>query len=401
MMTFDTEMTKFQLLIDEGVLSAQELAAAQDTAAARGVDLETVLLRELGLPKTALLQALAVRYQCPAVEYDERMPVAPELLAGLDNERLSLSRWFPLLRDGDTVVIAAHDPESPAVSEEARSAITAERYEFRVALNEDIQWFIQDHLHAEPGRLIGTERTGLAFWRNTMALWRTRLACYRTDLAAARTHLAVLRWGLGFVALGDALLRLRGTGAGAMTYGLLMLAGLVIGLLGLRGYLNLRRSRMKPPGHHTLVEVTAATLPFLENYHFIPGTGTAIATKQTMLARLGDLLGDHCTILFPQPASRERTHLARERNVLAAQRTVAACYRTLYARGRTGLAFIRTGISFAGLGLALLRYFPFGLLTAADGILLLSGALITVDGFRWYLPVRREISEVPRCPVPQ
>ena len=77
------------------------------------------------------------------------------------------------------------------------------------ALSEDIQWFIQDFLHARPGQLVGTERTGLAFWRNTMAQWRTRLACYRNDMAMGRTGLAFLRWGLGFVAVSNALMRIR------------------------------------------------------------------------------------------------------------------------------------------------------------------------------------------------
>jgi uncharacterized membrane protein YidH (DUF202 family) len=157
---------------------------------------------------------------------------------------------------------------------------------------------------------------------------------------------------------------------------------------------------MRPPGHHTLVEVTAATLQFLESYHFIEGANAAAPTKGTMLARLGDFLAHHSTILYPSPASRERTHLARERNVLAAQRTIAACYRTLYARGRTGLAFIRTGISFAGLGLGLVRYFGPSLFTAVDLTLVAAGLLMTADGLRWYLPVRKEFSEVPRCPVP-
>jgi uncharacterized membrane protein YidH (DUF202 family) len=120
-----------------------------------------------------------------------------------------------------------------------------------------------------------------------------------------------------------------------------------------------------------------------------------------MLARLGDFLADHCTILYPSPSSRERTHLARERNVLAAQRTVAACYRTIYARARTGLAFIRTGVSFAGLGLGLMHYFGFSLLTAIDSLLISAGILMTIDGWLWYMPVRKEQSEVPRCPVPQ
>jgi len=400
MMTFETATQRFRSLTEKGILSEERLKAAEEAAAARGVDLEIVLSREFGVPKLALLHALADYYHCPFVEYDEKLPIAPELLGSLDNEKLTYSRWFPVFRDGDTVVIAANDPGNPAVLEEARSMVPAGRYEVWAALGEDIQWYLQDFLHAAPGHLIGTERTGLAFWRNTMALWRTRLACYRTDLAQARTNLAMLRWGLGCIALGDGLLRARATTSLPLVAALVA-AGIGLGVYGLHGYLRVRRSRLGPPGHMTVVEVTAATLAFLERFHDIDGAVPAGAIKGTMLARIGDLLGGHCTILAPQPASRERTHLARERNVLAAQRTVAAVYRTLYARGRTGLAFIRTGVSFAALGIGLAKYFGAGLFTALDIGLIMAGLFMVLDGGRWYFPVRRELSEVPRCPVPQ
>lgn len=400
MMTFDTITQRFRSLIEKGILSEERLKSAVEAAAARGADLETVLSREFGVPKLALLQALADHYRCPFVEYDEKMPIAPELLTGLDNEKLTYSRWFPVIRDGETVVLVANDPENPAVLEEARRMVPAGAYEIWVALAGDIQWYIQDYLHTRPGLLIGTERTGYAFWRNTMALWRTRLACYRTDLALARTNLALLRWGLGCVALGDGLLR-AGLAATSLPAAALFTVGVGLGAAGLRGYLRVRRSRLGPPGDATVVEVTAATVASLELFHDIEGTEPAGATKGTMLARTGDLLGSHCTILMPQPASRERTHLARERNVLAAQRTIAASYRTLYARGRTGLAFIRTGVSFVVLGIGLVRYFGPSLFTTLDAGLVAAGLFMAIDGGRWYFPVRRELSESPRCPVPQ
>jgi uncharacterized membrane protein YidH (DUF202 family) len=282
-----------------------------------------------------------------------------------------------------------------------RQFVPAERYEFRVALGEDLQWFIQDFLHAKPGQLIGTERTGLAFWRNTMAHWRTRMACYRTDLATARTHLAFLRWGLGIIALSDTLLRTQSSGSTGLMHWAMMIAGFGLALFSLTGYLRVRKSRMSPPRHQTLIEVTAASLQFLENYHFIDTPGVTVPARQTMLSRLGDFLANHCTILYPSPSSRERTHLARERNVLAAQRTVAACYRTIYARARTGLAFIRTGVAFSSLGLALLKYFSFGPMSIVDSLLFISGMLMISDGLIWYLPVRKEQAEIPRCPVPE
>ena len=394
------QQQRFRSLAGKGVLSEGRLKSAEEAAAARGVDIEFVLAREFGVPKLALLQALTDHYHCPFVEYDEKMPIAPELLTGLDNEKLTYSRWFPIIRDGETVVIAANDPANPAVLEEARRMVPAVRYEVWVVLAEDVQWYIQDYLHARPGLLIGTERTGYAFWRNTMALWRTRLACYRTDLALARTNLALLRWGLGCIALGDSLLR-AGATASLPLSAALFTVGIGLGAFGLQGYLRVRRSRLGPPGHNTVVEVTSATVAFLERFHDIEGTEGIIPIKKTMLARIGDLLGGHCTILTPQPASRERTHLARERNVLAAQRTIAAAYRTLYARSRTGLAFIRTGVSFVALGIGLVRYFGPSLFTTLDAGLIMAGLFMAIDGGRWYFPVRRELSEVPRCPVPQ
>ncbi len=391
---------RFRMLCTQGFLAEEELHRAQEAAAARGVDLENILINEHNVPRRALLEALSEYYNRPSVEYDERLPVPPELLDGLDGGRLSLSLWFPVIRDGDTVIIAANNPQAPEVLREAREFIGAERYELRVALREDIRWFIQDFLHAKPGQLIGTIRTGLAYWRNTMAHWRTRLACYRTDMAKARTSLAFLRWGLGFIAISNYLMRNHKFSSIFYFYWAMTGAGLLLAVWGVYGYLKIRKSRMTPPGHYTLVEVTSATLSFLEDYHFIEGAGGPPSSGRTMLARLGDFLADYCTILYPSPASKERTHLVYERNVLAGQRTVAACYRTIYARARTGLSCIRSGVSFSTLGLGLMKYFGLSLLTAFDSILVIAGVLMIVDGILWYLPTRKEQSGIPRYPVP-
>ena len=73
---------RFLILLDWGVLTKEELRTAERTAVARGIDLERVLIREYGVPKQTLLAALSEYYKCPFVEYDERMPVPPELLDG-------------------------------------------------------------------------------------------------------------------------------------------------------------------------------------------------------------------------------------------------------------------------------------------------------------------------------
>jgi len=184
-------------------------------------------------------------------------------------------------------------------------------------------------------------------------------------------------------------------------YWSIIAAGFFLGFFGLSRYLKIRRSEMNPPERQTIVGMTSATMGFLKGYHLIETTDVEISMKKSMLARIADLLASHCTILYPSPSSKERTHLARERSVLGAQRTMAACYRTIYARARTGLALIRTGFSFASLGLGLLHYFGLSSLSVFDVILIVAGIFMVVDGLLWYIPVRKEQSELPSCPMPQ
>jgi uncharacterized membrane protein YidH (DUF202 family) len=390
-------LERYRGLIDRGILDEKKIKKAEVAANARGVDIEHVLIKEYHAPKKELLLSLGECYGLPCADYDERLPVPPDIIENLNAFDLSFWSWFPLAKEGNTVTIAVNNPEEPSLPEQFKKYYPGMAVKTVVVLREDILWYINEYLHDVPGKLIGTERTGLAYWRNTMAHWRTKLARYRTDMAKARTDLAALRGGLGLVAISSAMIR---SGKFKNIPGLyvLLFFGLSIAVYGLVKYLRLRHKGIRPPGHQTIVEVTSATIQFLENYHYIADGGLETGqTKRTMLARLGDLLYGYSTILYPSPASRERTHLARERNVLAAQRTVAAAYRTIYARARTGLAFIRTGVSFISIGLGLMGYFGFGPMTAVDGMLITLGILMAADGALWYLPVRKEQAEPPRC----
>jgi uncharacterized membrane protein YidH (DUF202 family) len=388
---------RFSVLVERGTITDQALLAAEEAAFARGIEPEDILMHEQGVSRYALLQALSEYYGLVFIEYDERLPVAPELLRGLNGEAPSERKWFPVILDGGTAVVAVNSFGAPAVFNEVKTLVKAGGYEFRITLGQDVKWFIQDFLNEKPGHLIGTERTGLAFWRNTMAQWRTRLACYRTDLAKGRTNLSFLRWGLGMTALANTLMRTHAFGDIFYFYWVMIAAGISLSFFGLSGYLKVRKPRISPPGVQTLVEVTSATLNFLEDYHFIEGGRRSTPQKKTMLGRLGDFLEGYSTILHPSPSYKERIHLARERNVLAAQRTVASCYRTIAARARTGLSFFRTGVAFSSLGFGLLKYFGFSLSTVFDAFIIVVGLLMIFDGILWYWPVRNEQAETPRC----
>jgi uncharacterized membrane protein YidH (DUF202 family) len=332
--------------------------------------------------------------------FDERLSVPPELVAHIDLALLADGTWFPLgIADSGAIIVASCAPDDPAEQAAVAAHYPGREILWRTASRRDIRWFVEDFLKRASGAQIGVERTKLAFWRNTMAHRRTKLACYRTDMARARTSLNLLRWGLGLVTLSNSLLRAQRLEAHPALYWALLALGLGISAACRAVYLGARRRGVAPPPVQTLVEVTAATVEFLEDYHYLdscrmePGK----TMKPTMLGRLGDLLCPHSTILETGSGARERIHLARERNVLAAQRTVCACYRTVAARARTGLALLRTGVTLACLGLGLLHYFPWNGLSLFDAALILLGLLMIGEGALWYWPVRREPAQTPRC----
>ncbi|PKY09602.1 type II secretion protein [Acidithiobacillus marinus] len=380
------EMSPYAPLVEQELLSAEQLQEVIASAARRSIDAERILLKECGITRCALLDALSRHYGCTFIQYDERLPVPTELFAGLDSQVLRTGEWFPIRQLGDTVVIAAADPHSEQMRAQVGRLIPAKSYEYRVALKEDLRWYMQDYLHAEASLLIGIERTGLAWWRNTMAHWRTKLAAHRTAHARARTSMKLLRWGLAMVALSNVLTRV--TDNLLATYHLwILLVGIGLALIGLLDYLKVRSASMDLPCQRALIDITTENVRFTDRYH-LPEAPVK-AEDDSALAQLAAAIPNYCSILRPVPASKERTHLARERNMLAAQRTIAASHRTSYARARTGLSLIRTGVAFIGLGLAIHKILgatPYGF---SDYVLIGAGALMLLDGLRWYLPVRR------------
>jgi uncharacterized membrane protein YidH (DUF202 family) len=388
-------MDKFRQLMETGVLTEAQLRQAVKGAASQGVDVARILRHEYHIQRRKLLESLSAHYGCLWVEYDERMPIPFEILVQLEGHHNRLDHWFPVARDGETVVIATSNPRDPGLPAKVKACIRAEAFEFRVAVPDDIRAFKQDFLNCDPGNLIGNERTSLAHWRNTMARWRTKLACYRTEFAKVRTNLGLLGGGMGLIAIGRALLRIHHADPASNYpfYWGIIVFGFCLIALGLYHYIRIKRHVLRPPRHQTVVEVTSATFYFLEDAHFFEHHDNS--DRKTMLARVAELPVRHDIIIDQSLDNKKRSFLAHGRNLFSAQRTVAACYRTVYARARTGLSFIRTGVSFLSLGIGLTQYFGFSLLTVLDMVLVLGSIGMIVDGALWYIPAIREQAQIP------
>lgn len=108
---------------------------------------------------------------------------------------------------------------------------------------------------------------------------------------------------------------------------------------------------------------------------------------------------EHAQDLNPGfPLIAGRTILARTRTFLAARRSQLSSYRTLLSRGRTGLAMLRTGLALLTVSLVVLKVFGLGPAAVPEAVLALCGAVMAVDGLRWYIPARR-LARPMRAPV--
>jgi uncharacterized membrane protein YidH (DUF202 family) len=389
----------FAALAQRGLATVRDIEAADLAWSRDGVRPEVYLRQTLRLTRADLRQALADHHSLPPLAYDECLPIPEDLVRlAYTAKGPGQGLWFPICREHDLITFAVSAPDDPETTREIESLFPGRPRCFMACLREEVIWYAQDFAWRDVLKgPVGAQRTAMAFWRNTMALWRTKLGCQRTNLAIGRTWLNIMRWSLGLIGMANTLLRLNHLKVHPGLPWAAVAIGLILATFSMWSYLRLRLT-LQHASDHSLVESTSAVLHFLEEYHFLDmPCPTGEVPKKTMLGRLGDCLVNYSTITLPRGGYRERITLARERNVLAAQRTILACYRTLASRARTGLAFFRTGVTVLSLGLGLVTYFGLSPLSLLDGLLILCGAAMIVDGMAWYWPVRKEYTETPRC----
>ena len=338
------------------------------------------LLLQAGVPKHEVLFCLAGRYHLPFVEFDENVIASYFLTFRLEMEHLKKGLWFPLSVRERRAEVIAYRPDDPRVVEDIRKTLGVEEIDFRIALPGDIIRIIEHNFDVNPSFFGCAGRTPLARVRTLLAYRRSTYAHYRTLYAKGRTGLAFIRTGVSFIVIALLFLRVLGAGWYAALEAPLLAAGLIMAVDGIRWYRPARAIAGKPVDA-ARTEPTWGTCvldadlgdgpPRFNRTEEVPGSAELRSGWENL-----------------SPVMRRR-FLASDRTDMAEDRTSLAGHRTKLARARTGLAFTRTGIAFAGLGIGLLRQFPAGAWTLLDVALIIIGALMSAEGFFWYLGGRR------------
>ena len=375
------------------------------------------LIANRQMTRQTALDLLAKHHGISFVEYDEMLTIQADVLRLLDLDHLMEMLWFPLAVRQREAWIIVSAPSDPAVSETAREVLKVDSLHLLVALPSDIRRLIENQRDTNPGFPASAGRTALARLRTWLAEQRTMLARYRTALAKGRTGLAFMRTGLAFISIALVLLRVFGIGLFNILEVVLLVAGLMMTIDGLKWYLPVRKMtkiRIDPGSVENAFETEILAIDGLNSprsdkkettirdvyapteatfgttiLEFIPGKEQKAYRRSPPIAGAEELRL-HWNRLTPV---MRRRFLANDRTDLAEERTFLANFRTIMARARTGLAFTRTGIALSGLGIALLRQFPASIWNVMDFALIFSGIAMTMEGFYWYIPGRKTTGE--------
>ena len=102
---------KYDGLVSNAVISAEELELAQRSARRKNLDIETVLIDEFQVKVPALGDALASYFGVPYEPFKAERIRPPELLRNISREFCETNVWVPLEDSKEGIIVLTLDPE--------------------------------------------------------------------------------------------------------------------------------------------------------------------------------------------------------------------------------------------------------------------------------------------------
>jgi type II secretory ATPase GspE/PulE/Tfp pilus assembly ATPase PilB-like protein/GAF domain-containing protein len=131
--------SRFDALVADGRISAQELAEATRSARESGVTVESVLIETLRLTLAEIGEAASRFYNLPYEPYRQDRIKQVDLLRNIKRDYVEQNHWLPLEETTEGVVILAIDPEQIRASRVAHNVFPKMRLAFRVTTRDEFE----------------------------------------------------------------------------------------------------------------------------------------------------------------------------------------------------------------------------------------------------------------------
>ena len=129
--------TKYDGLVTNAVISAEELELAQRSARRKNLDIETVLVEEFQVKVPALGEALAGYFGVPYEAFKTDRIKPPDLMRNMSREFCQTNQWIPLEDTKDGIVVMTVDPEKIKASKMVNNVYPKSRVIYRVSSNRE------------------------------------------------------------------------------------------------------------------------------------------------------------------------------------------------------------------------------------------------------------------------
>jgi type II secretory ATPase GspE/PulE/Tfp pilus assembly ATPase PilB-like protein len=123
---------KYDALVANAILSAEEMELALRSSRRKNLDIETVLLDEFQVKPQAIGQALSAFFGVPYEPYKQDRVKSLDLLRNIKRDFLESSLWAPLEDTKDGLIVVTNDPERVKASRIVSNIFPKSRILYRV-----------------------------------------------------------------------------------------------------------------------------------------------------------------------------------------------------------------------------------------------------------------------------
>jgi type II secretory ATPase GspE/PulE/Tfp pilus assembly ATPase PilB-like protein/GAF domain-containing protein len=134
--------SKFGYLVDNGIISQEELNKAILRARENKLDIEDVLLGELKLKRKDIGKSLESFYEITYSGYSDSIVLPPHVFSGLNKNYLAKNDWVPIQNSTSSITILIDDPTNQDKVNHIRMILPKKKISFHVGLKADIRDFL-------------------------------------------------------------------------------------------------------------------------------------------------------------------------------------------------------------------------------------------------------------------
>jgi type II secretory ATPase GspE/PulE/Tfp pilus assembly ATPase PilB-like protein len=131
--------SKYDLLVANAVISAEEMALTISAARNKNVDIETMLMEEFQVQTAALGEALSAFFNVPYEPFHPERVKPFDLLKNLKREYLESSNWAPVEEGPDGLIVVTTDPERLRASRMVSNIFPRHKISYRVTTQKEFR----------------------------------------------------------------------------------------------------------------------------------------------------------------------------------------------------------------------------------------------------------------------